>query len=204
MDNGVIMIRKLILGLCLLTLCVTVSSAGIVDKLKTVIARQNVAAGGPDAWYYTIVGEDDDDYTTEGRFISDSALLRSTLTAVAGGSLTKVAFKLETYNAGVTGIFAQVYNSSKALIAGATGSCEITDSVGTWFEITLGTPYTIGSSELVYVAIGAEGDGGSKVGYGASGSDDHYAVTGTPSSWPDPIVDATIHYADYGIKIYVD
>ena len=40
------MFKKLFLILCLLALCITVSSGGITDKLKSVIARKNVAGGG--------------------------------------------------------------------------------------------------------------------------------------------------------------
>ena len=51
------MFKKLFLLLCLLALCITVSSAGITDKLKSVIARKNVAAGnGAASGYYDPTG----------------------------------------------------------------------------------------------------------------------------------------------------
>lgn len=38
--------KRIFLALCLLVLCITVSSGGITDKLKSVIARKNVAGNG--------------------------------------------------------------------------------------------------------------------------------------------------------------
>ena len=190
--------RKLIL-VCLtigLFYAQTVFASGIMS-----FPGGGVPAAG--TWYYT-TAETDSGYTTGGLYISITALLRALIPVTTGGSLTKVAFKLNLYSAGVTAVICQVYKADKTLISGANGTTTITNNPGIWFEMTLATPYTVASSESVFVALGATGNGGSKVGYAASGADDRYAVTwGSPPTFPDPITDGTINYADLGIKVYV-
>lgn len=60
------MVKKLFLALCLLALCVTVSSGGITDKLKTVIARKNVGGAVAAPVEYIIPGSGIVNDTEEG------------------------------------------------------------------------------------------------------------------------------------------
>jgi hypothetical protein len=161
------------------------------------------AAGGPNVWYYT-TSETDAGYVVGGLSIEVDALIRCQITATVGGSLTKVAFKLAQYSPSCVAV-TQVYKSDKTLIAGASGSVAITNNVGTWFEITLATPYTIANGELVYVVLGDSGSGGSNVGYNTVEEDEVYNVAwGSPPTMPNPITNGEAAYMAFGIKIYVD
>ncbi|MCK5612722.1 LamG domain-containing protein [Candidatus Pacearchaeota archaeon] len=79
------MFKKILLVLCLLVLCVTVSSGGITDKLKSVIARKNVAGGTTDstadpncmgAWFtnggLSANGDDEIDRSGEGETLTET------------------------------------------------------------------------------------------------------------------------------------
>lgn len=55
------MSKRILLTLCLLVLCVSISGAGITDKLKSVIARKNVAGGGAVTIGPISVATNDDD-----------------------------------------------------------------------------------------------------------------------------------------------
>lgn len=59
------MFKRIFLALCLLALCVGVSSGGITDKLKSVIARKNVAAGGG-TYMVKPAGDSSTQWTTNG------------------------------------------------------------------------------------------------------------------------------------------
>ena len=79
------MFKRIFLALCLLVLCISVSSGGITDKLKSVIARKNVAGGTTDstadpncmgAWFtnggLSANGDDEIDRSGEGETLTET------------------------------------------------------------------------------------------------------------------------------------
>ena len=108
--------KLLILTLCILFLGVT-AQAGIVDKLKSVIARKNAGgAGGPDAWYYT-------SQSTSGSYWPRNDYTRwANVTIAESGTATLLRVRLKVDCDSPQTFRVCLYDSAEDLIVGGTAA----------------------------------------------------------------------------------
>ncbi len=111
------MFKRIIFVFCILTLCITVSSAGITDKLKSVIARQNVVVGGGPActtaddsdlqdWHTAPCDSDDADQN-----IANDRFLAVSFTLAAQSTITEYLIRIRDDDADGDCV-AQIYNNN--------------------------------------------------------------------------------------------
>jgi hypothetical protein len=150
------MLKKLILTLGILLLCVTVSSGGTVEKLKSVIARKNAAVGGCGSQTARA-----DCQTTDYRVaVSSLNQIGQSFQVSTGGVLYSVKLylygnNLEPAESGTLTIRVDddIDLSADYLDSGSI-TMDDTDAVDTWYEIVMdGGDQTLSTSTTYYFAV---------------------------------------------------
>jgi hypothetical protein len=146
--------KKTISILILLILIPMLCFAGALqEKQRQVIAKKNVAGGGPNAWYYSGAGTDSYDGAEAGS-PNATEIICNHITYSSSGTITKLGYR-EYEHTGSDTIKLAIFNTSGSQL---NAGCSTNGTVTTeWNECTLGSPYSWTSGDIYVCAIGAAG-----------------------------------------------
>lgn len=174
-------------------------------KSVTVISsRSSAPAGGPDTFYYSFGNSN----PTDEAFWGADQFYAVPVTATAGGSITKVGWKLHETEGAINNIRIGLWWNN-----GGTWTlheCQVlalpANSAAAFYDITLASAYTVASSEIVRVSAVSE-DAGLNVGrFHTVAETGGYKVTRTYASGcsaTEPTWGGADE-SDNGARIYVD
>ena len=141
--------KKTILVILLLAFCVSISGAGITDKLRAVIAAKNAAApaGGDDTYYAFGLGESG--FTSCTASISNDNHVGAAVTVATGGTADKLLVKADGYQ-GNYGIRICLYNSDKSTLI-TSGTVTTGDAGVKWHEIVISEVISSGTYYVSWI-----------------------------------------------------
>lgn len=175
-------------------------------KSPTVVSsRSSAPAGGPDVFYYSFGNSN----PTEEAFWGGDQFYAVPVTATVGGSITKVGWKLHETEGAINNIRIGLWRDAGGGTF-ALHECQVlalpANSAAAFYDITLSSPYTVASSEIVRVSAVSE-DGGLNVGrFHTVGDTGGYKVTRTYASGcsaTEPTWGGSDE-SDNGARIFVD
>ena len=205
--------KKTILTILILAFCVSISGAGITDKLRAVIAAKNAGGGAPTCGSTPYIDQPtvNDNWALASSDIGPAYAGQGDLDPGADKTICRVDFNIYSITDDISAInwVAEIYNmDGDNLGTAATGDC-VSDAniiTGTGFHASAqftGLACEVTNTNLYAIVLTRQdhGYGDANINYAAKTTND--AISGNEFEWFIDKLYVTDREQEMGIKIYV-